>query len=59
MAKEIITSAVDTYWVDSTDKLNANFTELYGATLTAGTGFAGTGTIYKTSVVKTGSIYVA
>lgn len=31
MAKKVIESAVDTYWVDSKDELNANFTELYAA----------------------------
>lgn len=29
MAKQVITSAVDAYWVDSEAKLNSNFDELY------------------------------
>lgn len=57
MAKQTITSLVDTYWVDSKAKINANFTEVYGSTMTAGTGFAGTGTVYKTAVQKHGDIY--
>ena len=38
MAKQSVSSCVDVYWVDSADKINANFTELYakaGATTTS------------------------
>jgi hypothetical protein len=58
MARQAITSCTDVYWVSNAAALNANFVELYGATMTAGTGFPGTGTVYKTSVVKSGDLYV-
>jgi hypothetical protein len=45
MAKQTIESAVDVYWVDNKDELNANFTELYAA--------AGVATTAKAAEINT------
>lgn len=50
MAQQSVSSCVDVYWVDSADKINANFTELYakpGAATTASAATAGTYTAGK------------